>query len=116
MLTGTAFAGDKWALDVNLAGGTVSVEASTSATATITNTAMPTAGAEVAVIVGTVKRFSAKLRGLGTLKIAATSGGPYITVPAGSSYSEESLATASSFTLYFTSSLAGETLEIIKWA
>lgn len=85
-------------------------------TGTCTAVSIPLANTEVSYNVGAVKRFTLKLRGKGTLKVSYTSGGAYLTVPMGASYSEFNIDTASSFTLYFQSSIASETLELVTWS
>jgi hypothetical protein len=82
---------------------------------TCTEVSIPLANTEVSHNLGEVKRFTLKLRGQGTLRVSYASGGDYITIPRGASYSEFNIDTASSFTLYFQSSIASETLELVTW-
>lgn len=85
-------------------------------TGACTAVSIPLANTEVSYNVGAVKRFTLKLRGKGILKVSYTSGGAYLTVPMGASYSEFNIDTSSSFTLYFQSSIASETLELVTWS
>lgn len=64
------------------------------------------------------KRFLIRLREIGTLKLAyavGTSGTTFLTIPGGVAYSEDAIADSANVTLYFQSSIAGSTAEIVSW-
>lgn len=89
----------------------------TPATPTIYNVSVPNANTEVSqALSGSTKKFTIRVRGLATLKLAFTaaqSGTVYLTIPAGGSYSEDGLNFAGS--LYFQTNRSTQTVEIVEW-
>lgn len=105
-------------LGVN-ADGSINVNTSgaTNTTTTILNVSVPLAGTEVSQLLpANTKGFVLRARGKGKLQIAfasGQSGTTFLTVPPGANYKDENFY--SSQTLYFQSSKAGETVEIIAY-
>lgn len=103
--------------------GGLATQASTTGNAlvqpTVTNTAIPLAGTEVAIPIPTeAKSIEIRARGPARLQIAyvaTESGTNYFTLHAGCSYREENLSLNPGTTLYIQSSRAGETVELLYW-
>jgi hypothetical protein len=100
------------------ADGSIDVNVGAVTNPSINNFNIPMANTEYnfAFPAGT-KRFLIRCRNSSILKfsyISGQSGTVYVTVPAGSSYSEENLSVAP--TIYFQSSKPTEVLEILSWA
>lgn len=85
---------------------------------TVANVALPTANVEVPyALPSNTRRFEIKLRDNAPMKlayVAGTSGTTYVSLPAGGVYSEDGLSTVT-LTLYFQSTAAGSTAEIVSW-
>lgn len=120
-LTATPLAGDKWALDVNVLAGSVTITPDTAATPTVYNLT-PGAGVEVSqALPANTKRFLIKLRDTGSGSVTrvgyvinSTNAGPYLTFPSNATYDEQKLD-ASGLTIYLQTSLAGQVIEIVSW-
>jgi len=86
---------------------------------TVANVGIPLANTEVSyALPANTKRFMIKLRDIATMKLAyvvAGSGTTYVTVPSGGVYGEDGLSSPS-LTLYFQSTAAGSTAEIVSWS
>lgn len=64
------------------------------------------------------RRFHFKNRGLGKLQVSFITGQTntnFFTLHAGAVYSEENVSLSSTLTLFFQSSLAGQTVELLRW-
>jgi len=84
-------------------------------TPTVYNVAMASADTEYSqALPSGTKKFLIKLRTDAVMKVKFASGGNYITVPSGGSYNEDNLD-LTGVTLYFESSVASNTAEIIAW-
>lgn len=98
----------------------VIVDSDTVSTPTVSNVAVPLANTEVSFTFPTgTKRFDLKTRNTATLKIsysAGQSGTTYLTLHAGSMYSETGINPAVSLSIYFQSATAGSLVEIVSWA
>lgn len=87
-----------------------------SANPKILSLAMATAGTEYSQVIpaGTL-RYTIRSRQDGTIKLSFESGGNYITIPMGSSYSEFDIRTVKDLTMYITSTKNNDVLEILLW-
>lgn len=107
--------GAKEALDVNVVSAAGGVS-----TPLIQNVTIVSANTEQSLVfASSTKRIRLQLRDVATLKFAfspGTSGTTYITVPAGSGYEVDNLALSASLTLYFQTTKASTTLEVISWS
>ena len=90
-----------------------------STTPKIYNVSVPLANTEVSqALTASTKYFMIKARGSSKLQfafISTESSTNFITVPAGSSYSESGLSLTGK-TIYFQTSKASETVEIMEWS
>ncbi|MBT9170379.1 MAG: hypothetical protein DDT18_00720 [Actinobacteria bacterium] len=86
---------------------------------TIFNVSMPLAGVEYSqALPARTKRFIFKLRAANDCRFcfrALESGTLFVTLPAGASYSEDNIESATPITLYFQSAAAAQVAEIIVW-
>jgi hypothetical protein len=89
-------------------------------TPAINNVSVPTASTEVSFALPSgTKRFTIKARQTARLQLSfesGESGTEYLTVHAGCAFSESSLDSSVDYTLYFQSSVAGITVEILSWS
>jgi len=120
--TATSLAGDKWALDVFVAGGTISFSPATGGTPTVYNISAALAGTEYnQVLNANTKRFLIKLRDSGSgaiTRVAYAAGetttGPYVTFPSNATYEEQGLD-STGLTIYIQTDLAAQVVEIVEW-
>ena len=89
----------------------------TNTTATVYNVTATLANTEYSqVLPANTKSFVLQARGSAKIKLAYTSGinsGDYLTVPIGTTFNDNNYYSAQ--TIYFTSSLAGEVIEIVAY-
>jgi hypothetical protein len=96
---------------------TVTTQADTPSIFNVSNTLIPTAGVETAIVIpdGT-KKFKIQAKEANTrLEIAHTSGGPTFTIGYGTTYEENDIKT-SGVTIYITTSRDNRTIELLTWA
>lgn len=84
----------------------------------IYNKSVPMAATEVSqALTSGTKRFTIRVRGIAKLQLAFVSGESgtnFLTIPVGTSYSEDSLDFSG--TLYFQTNKAAQTVEIVEWS
>ena len=84
------------------------------------NVLVATANSEVSYLMpASTKRFLIRNRNTATLKVAytpGTSGTTYLTVFPGTVYQETELQIPSGFYLYFQTTAANQTIEIVSWS
>lgn len=113
--------GGSGAIRTLITGGSVTIDPTTllGVTPTLANISAATANTEYSYILPTnTKRFIFKARGLSKVQLTYTSGSSgttYATLSPGSVYEESGIYSAAATTLYFQTSTASETLEIISW-
>lgn len=86
---------------------------------TISNTTLTLAATEYSIVIpASTVRLYIKARNGSKLKFSYTlgdSGTTFVTVPAGSSYTEDVLNPAATLTLHVQSTTAGEIVELLTW-
>ena len=106
--------GSDVALDVNIAGGSVTVGGA--GTPNIYNVPVGTTEVSQALTANT-KKLTMRARGNADLQVAFASGQSIVTwftIPSGCSWSEDMIDFSG--TLYFVASKAGQTCEILEWS
>lgn len=87
---------------------------SSNTTTTVQNIAVANANVEQSfVLPANVKKFLIRSRNKGTITLSYASGGDYLTVPAGSSYVDNSFY--QSQTIYFTTSKNADVVELVTY-
>lgn len=119
LFTGTTVSG-KTGLDVNIINDSIDVNFEGVDTPTLTNVSMILANTEYShVIPITTKKLQFRVRGIGKIQYAFSSGGSgttYYTLSKGNVGIITDLNLSSTITLYFRSDTAGEILEILAWS
>jgi hypothetical protein len=97
--------------------GTVRALPSLPTNPTIYNVSVPTANTEVSQALSNgTKKFSIRCRGNAKIQLSFASGDSgttYVTIPAGVTYTEDSVSFTGS--LYFQTSLPSQMIEIVEW-
>lgn len=101
---------------VRVTGNINVVEADIASIAYVQNIVAVNAGTEYSFnFPNNVKRFMLKCKETDTkLEVGYASGGSYFTMPASTTYTEQSLLT-NSVTIYFKANKSGKTIEIVYW-
>lgn len=95
--------------------GTSGGPSGTAAIGSCFHLAIPTIATEVSYNLGAIKKFTISSQKRAVLTVSFVSAGDFLTIPRGASYMEDGLSTGPGFTLYFTSSIANDIIEIVTW-